>query len=245
MLEKAILVTLGAMCLFASGTASAVSHATNIASETTQLLNMAELVEQSTRLLKQLKKTKEQLRIMQTDAKSLVGDRWKDAINAVREVEQIYNEGRAIAYAARQITGRYDEMYPSYRSLSIKGVTVRDVSDYYDKWDRLTRKAVIMRAKAAGAISRGFREDADIMKEIQQKGLDADGRNQILQATVVATTTVGNQILQLRQQLLTQQEMEAELRARDMAERSMKRVASERVLAVPKLNARAKNLKKF
>jgi len=228
----AITLTVG---LGVSHQAAAVGHATNIASETTQVLNLAQLADQSLKLVKQLKKAKQQLEILEADSKALTDGEWESVLGTLREVEGVYREAQSISFAAKNVTARYEEMYRELDGFRANGVTVEGVHALYQKWGTNARRAVISNVKAAGIISREIRDDAAVIDQVHDQGMGGRGRNEILQAGLTATSVVAQQVLKLRQQLLADAEMERVLKAQSIERKAMIEAESSRVLDTSKL----------
>ena len=83
------------------------------------------------------------------------------------------------------------------------------VKERYQKWSRQNLDNVNSALRAANLQSKYFQTEAQTIKEIERKAQTAEGRDQLLQAGVEIASLQAKQMIQLRQLIASDMQMQA------------------------------------
>lgn len=188
--------------------------ATGGATEVTQILNNVELVQQ-------VMTTKKQLDTMVTNLKKLGSfvNNGQALIDDLRQLNSIIQYGQALAYNAQNLSEEFNKRYQDFEQFAAQQAAnggqydVSAAKDRYQKWSRENLDSVHSALRAANLQSKYFQNDAQTIKEIERKAQTAAGRDQLLQAGVEIAAQQAQQMVQLRQLIASDMQMQANYQA--------------------------------
>lgn len=188
--------------------------ATGGATEVTQILNNIELVQQ-------VITTKEQLETMITNLKKLQDfvNNGAGLIDALKELNNIVQYGQALAYNAANLSSEFNNRFKDFEQFASKisadggKYDLQYSKDRYQKWARQNLDNVHSALRAANLQSKYFQSDAQTIKEIERKAQTAQGRDQLLQAGIEIAAQQAQQMVQLRQLITSDMQMQANYQA--------------------------------
>ena len=191
--------------------------ATGGATEPTQIMNNVELVLSNAQLLKEVETSISQLQTMYTNLKKLkdFANNGDAIIEELLNLNQIIQYGQALAYNANNMTEAFNERYSDFDKFS-EQIKARDgkvdneqMKDHYQKWSRQNLDNVNSALRSANLQSKYFQTEAQTIKEIEQKAQTAEGRDQLLQAGIEIASLQAKQMIQLRQLIASDMQMQA------------------------------------
>ena len=191
------------------------------ATEPTQILNNIELVQQSIDIYKQLQTAKDQLQTMLTDLKKLGSftDNGQDLVNILSNLNKVIQQGQALAYSADNLSSEFTKRYKDFdkyfaEQINKNGkVDINSAKNRYQNWSRENLDSVHSALRAANLQSKYFQNDAETIKEIERKSRTAQGRDQILQAGVEIAANTAKQMVELRQLISSDMQLQANYQA--------------------------------
>lgn len=184
------------------------------ATEFTQILNNTELVAQ-------VLTAKEQLETMITNLKKLqsfVGN-GAGLLDTLKELNSVVQYGQALAYNADNLAQQFSERFQDFDQFAAKLTAdggkydVAYSKDRYQKWARQNLDNVHSALRAANLQSKYFATDAQTIKEIERKAQTAAGRDQLLQAGIEIAAQQAQQMVQLRQLIASDMQLQANYQA--------------------------------
>lgn len=207
---KSFVLSLG---LGASSWAFAGGGATGGATEATQLLNNAELIEQ-------VMTAKQQLDAMLADLQKLKnfvesGGPFTETLTQLNEIVQY---GQALAYNAMNLSEMFNERYKDFSNFFQQetGESYDDMLERYQDWSREGLDNVHSALRAANLQSKYFQSDAQTIKEIEHQAQTAQGRDQLLQAGIAIAANQAKQMVELRQLISSDMQMQANYQAQQI-----------------------------
>lgn len=188
--------------------------ATGGATEITQIANNLELIEQ-------VVTTKAQLETMITNLKKLKDfvDNGGQLIESLTQLNNIVQYGQALAYNANNLSLEFNKRYQDFEQFSAQQTAnggkydLKNSKDRYQKWARQNLDNVHSALRAANLQSKYFQSDAQTIKEIEHKAQTAAGRDQLLQAAIEIAAQQAQQMVQLRQLIASDMQMQANYQA--------------------------------
>lgn len=175
------------------------------ATEFTQMLNNSELMAQVITAKEQLDKMITDLQKLQSFASS--GQALADALG---ELNGIVQYGQALAYNAENLSTEFEKRFGDFNSYANQfGVK----SDRYQKWSRQNLDSIHGSLRAANLQSKYFASQSQTISEIERRSQTAVGRDQILQAGVDIAAQQARQMVELRQLIAADMQMQANYQA--------------------------------
>ena len=191
--------------------------ATGGATEPTQIMNNVELILSNAQLLKEVETSISQLQTMYTNLKKLkeFANNGDAIIEELLNLNQIIQYGQALAYNANNMSEEFNQRYTDFDKFSEQirandgKVDDEQVKERYQKWSRQNLDNVNSALRAANLQSKYFQTEAQTIKEIERKAQTAEGRDQLLQAGVEIASLQAKQMIQLRQLIASDMQMQA------------------------------------
>ena len=191
--------------------------ATGGATEPTQIMNNVELILSNAQLLKEVETSISQLQTMYTTLKKLkeFANNGDAIIEELLNLNQIIQYGQALAYNANNMSEEFNQRYTDFDKFSEQirandgKVDDEQVKERYQKWSRQNLDNVNSALRAANLQSKYFQTEAQTIKEIERKAQTAEGRDQLLQAGVEIASLQAKQMIQLRQLIASDMQMQA------------------------------------
>ena len=201
-MRKAALVALAGSMVMTTANAGSVAG-NGGATEVTQILNNAELLQQSAQMYQQVQQTIQQVQMAQQQLKNLLTapqQLWGQAQSELVQLTQLVSQTQAIGYAAANIDQQFQQAFPGYSKSA--GNT-----NFGAKYKDLMTKALgglNSALQAAGLNVKQFDTERNAIAQIQGMSGGSEGALQAVQAgNMIASQTV-DQLQKLRQLLATQ-----------------------------------------
>jgi len=178
-----------------------------VATETTQLINMAQLLLQVWEQYKTYYELYKQYQNMLTNTEA-----WKDFYlskgkDMLKDLAKTVEKDRVIAYTAADISKDLDYVYPGYTDYL--GVSPEDwkpeyISDLYKDWTKGHRNNIVAALEAANIHQEEFDNEEIVLDGLSLQMESAVGRNQSLQTSNQIALEGLQQNRKVRQLLMTQ-----------------------------------------
>jgi type IV secretion system protein TrbJ len=198
------IVPLLAMSVFAfNGYAGSVAG-TGGSTEVTQLLNNAEMVNQTTQ---QIMMVQQQLTMLANQAKNLTTapqQIWGQAQSDLMRLTSLVAQGQSIAYSAQNVDQVFRQRFPGYGSTT----TNTNYGQLYRSWSDASRQGLSTALQAAGFQAGNFATEQAALQQIQGISAGSPGSLQAIQAGNMIASQQVEQLQKLRQ--LTVAQMEAQ-----------------------------------
>lgn len=171
------------------------------ASEVTQLLNMAELINQSAQMYQQVQGTIQQIRHSEQQLKNLIAAPkmiWSDAKAELQQLTQLVAQGQALGYSLGNIDQAFSTKWPGFTNQS------RNFQQESRSWIQTSLDSMRSAMNAAGMQSNQFANEQAAMDSIQNIVAGSVGALQATQAGVMVAGQQVQQLQKLRQLFMSQ-----------------------------------------
>lgn len=218
MRRTALLRSAAFAALFSAGLAGAAhaGAATGGATEWTQLLNNAQLIDlagtnveqvgqnaqQIAHQLTQIQNQIDQYRTMLQNLERLPDNIWGDAVNDLNRLQQLVQQGEGIAFSMGGLDDVLKDRFGSYADFS--GNLPEDFSSMWDSWSQTNRDTIAGTLAGANLTAEQFQTEAGTMAQLQRQSESAVGQMQALQVGHSIASQQVEQMQKLRG-LLSQQ----------------------------------------
>ncbi|ELT46634.1 P-type conjugative transfer protein TrbJ [Brucella intermedia] len=198
-----------------TGTAQA-GAATGGATEWTQLLNNAQLIDlagtnveqvaqnaqQIANQITQIQNQLDQYRTMLQNLERLPENIWGDAVGDLNRLQSLVAQGEGIAFSMGGLDDVLAERFGSYAEF--RGNLPEDFSSMYETWSQTNRDTIAGTLAGAGLTAEQFQTETQTMTQLQRQSETAVGQMQALQ---VGHSIAGQQVEQMQKLrgLLSQQ----------------------------------------
>jgi P-type conjugative transfer protein TrbJ len=201
--------------VFAGGGGGGIS---GFATETTQMMNNAELVEQVGQLAEQIQHQITMIQDMLFNTLTIPDQLFGDVRGIYSSVKGIIGRTNGLAYNLANLDEELARRFKSYANLKSVSTT-KDFSSEYRKIVDTEMETVRTTMKAVGVSFEELEDDAKTLEKLQGKARSAKGRNELVQATNQLLGFLAEDAMKLRHLQMMQAQMagtayEAE-RARD------------------------------
>lgn len=180
------------------------------ATEVTQLMNNSELITQ-------IETARQQLETMHTNLKRLKNFTvsGENLIEDLKSLQNAIQVGQVIAYDAFNLAEQFENKYKDFNEYA-KNFTLSDdktTSEKYQRWSRDNLDNIQSALMSANLQSQHFKSEAQAIKEIEYKAQTAEGRDALLQAGIEISALQSSQLIQLRQLIASDMQMQANYQA--------------------------------
>jgi len=206
--------------------------------EITQILNNAQLMDQTNEMYDQTVKLSGQLQKqaamvddMKRQGKSLSSQEWGRTSEDLRELSEVVRQGEAVAYSSSNSDAVYRQKFQGYDFYSKeKGKSTSTYSDRYSDWSKTNMDSISGAMKAANLQATQFQSEETTMRSIQRLSQSAQGRMEAIQAgNLIAAQQVG-QMQKLRSLMMAQMQMHASFMSTQTSEKDQAKAKSEQFL---------------
>jgi P-type conjugative transfer protein TrbJ len=196
------------------------------ATEITQMMNNAELVQQVSQLAQQIQNQITMIQDMIYNTLTIPDQLFRDVKGIYSKVKGIIDRTQGLAYNLANMDEELKRRFRSYSDMSSLSL----VSDFSDEYRKIVGTQMETVRSTMEAIGVSFEElvtdDASALKELQQKASSADGRNSLIQATNQLLGFMAEDAMKLRQLQMMQAQMagtayEAERSRSDLSNRRL------------------------
>lgn len=230
-LASSALILLG---LFSSAMAGA---ATGGATEWTQLLNNAQLLEQSgqgvqslanqatqiTHQMTQIKNQLDQYRTMLQNLEKLPHTIWGEAQRDLAQLSRLVQQGDGIAFSMGNLDDVLKQRFPSFEDFANGLKDGKNFSDRYQTWSQTNRDTIGGTLAQAGLTAQQFETEQTTTRQLQAQSQSAVGQLQALQIGHSIASQQIEQMQKLRSLVAQQSAMmgtwyQSEQAAKDLAQ---------------------------
>jgi P-type conjugative transfer protein TrbJ len=203
MQPKRILVAVIAAAMLNQGAHAGTIAGTGGSTEITQILNNAELLQQSGEMYAQTKQLINQVKMAEQQLKNLVASPemiWGEAPGQLQQLAQLVAKGQALGYALNNIDQQFASKYPAANGNALRGSYIGTART----WNQTSRDSLKNALSVAGLQANQFADEQTAMNSIQNLASSAPGSLQATQAGVMVAAQQVQQLQKLRQLFMTQ-----------------------------------------
>jgi len=193
----------------------------NVATETTQVLNYAQLLAQYIRQGEQLTQAILQLREMVRNGKALPSQVFGSVMGDLNQLAAIVQGGRALAYSMANLDGEFRSRFPGYGYTA--GAYYRD----YRVWSQTTLDTTLSTLRAAGLQSQQLQSEQSVLAALRAMATSADGRMQAIEVGNQISEQTVEQLMKLRQLMLADLQSKQAFQAAQIQNEARGRAATE------------------
>ena len=182
------------------------------ATERTQLLNLAELLDIAIKTKRTLNENIKQYEDMKLNTDWFSYYHKQRLLGDIQRLSKIVKIGRAVAYSSARIDQTYRQAHQADYAEMRGNKSARNYqvfADKYREWAQINHDSVKGALKAAGLQARQFYNDNELIKNIEHQIDNAEGRNRILKAAASLSGQEITQLGKLRQLLMSQIQIQA------------------------------------
>lgn len=225
------------LMLAVSPSAVYAGAATGGATEWTQLLNNAQLLEQSgqgvqslaneaqqiAHQVTQIKNQLDQYRTMLQNLEKLPDNIWGQAQNDLNRLRQLTQQGDGIAFSMGSLDDVLKQRFPSFEDFAAGVKGGENYSEQYGQWSQTNRDTIGGTLAQAGLTAQQFDTEQGTMRQLQQQSQSAVGQMQALQVGHSIASQQVDQMQKLRGLIAQQSTMmgtwyQSEQAAKDLAQ---------------------------
>lgn len=180
------------------------------ATEPTQLLNNAELIDVAISEAENLAYTIRQYEIMYENFRSLPKHIKQQALNDLKDLADIVATGRAIAYSSGQVDEDYQREYRDFDYYAQNNQERHeDYAARYREWSQTNHDSVRGALRSAGLQAAQFSREDSALRAIEHQIESARGERQLLEASGAIAALQVEQLQKLRQLQMAQIQLQA------------------------------------
>lgn len=179
--------------------------------ETTQLMNLGELVKVALDTYQTAQTVQKQLEDMYIQGERLTQSDWGDAAQSLQTLAQVVQQGDALAYSLTNIDQTFRDKFTTYESYLV------DRPDFdgsmfdtkYRDWSTSNRDTIASAMAAVGLQNQQYASEEATLETLQSMSENSVGRLQAIQAGNQIAAQQVRQLQKLRQLLMTQMQMQS------------------------------------
>jgi P-type conjugative transfer protein TrbJ len=201
------------------------------ATEVTQLLNNAQLVQMggeqirqgtqlATQITNQAQQIENQLKMYQNmlqNTASLPQRVWDQAQQNLQQLAQLAQTGQGLAYSMSNVDSVFRQRFSSYDAFRSQTLNGNSFSQAYSSWSNTQRDTIASTLKIANLTADQLTTDANLLKQIQGQSSSADGQMRALQVGHELASLQVDQMLKLRALIAQQTVMMGQVFGRQQA----------------------------
>lgn len=238
MLRRSLLRNaLAGLVLTVSPSAVFAGAATGGATEWTQLLNNAQLLEQSGQGVEQIANQAQQIahqvtqiqnqldqyRTMLQNLEKLPNNIWGQAEKDLNRLRQLTQQGQGIGFSMGNLDDVLKQRFPSFEEFASGVQGGQNFSEQYGQWSKTNRDTIGGTLAQAGMTAQQFDTEQSTMKQLQEQSQTAVGQMQALQVGHSIASQQVEQMQKLRGLIAQQSTMmgtwyQSEQAAKDLAQ---------------------------
>lgn len=176
------------------------------ATEPTQITNMIQLVDQTQRMIDQLRNVKAQLQTLRYNSQRMAEGSWDLRSRALEQLSELQQEFQTNAFTSESFSEEWAERYPGTTRWTDFGTQYRDL--------RMQNLNAARRSlRMIGVLDREMANDRAILDRLRQQGQSAGGQRQAIEAGNLLTAEMVRQMNLLRSTQREHQRLQAEQEA--------------------------------
>jgi P-type conjugative transfer protein TrbJ len=185
------------------------------ATEVTQLLNNAELIEMVAQQAEEIANQLKMLDDMIRNTLALPHQVWGDTLGRLARLAQVVRDGQALAYSLSNLDQEFRTRYKGYEHYLATRFGVTDYTAQYRTWSQTNADTVRASLEAVHLQAEAFADEEATMQQLQRMSETAGGRMQAIQAGNQIAAQQVRQLQLLRQLMMTQMQMQGAYLASD------------------------------
>jgi P-type conjugative transfer protein TrbJ len=193
----------------------------NISTETTQLLNYAQLLAQYIRQGQQLTQEILQLQEMVRNGRPLPSQVFGSVIADLNQLGAIVQGGRALAYSMANLDAEFRTRFPGYGYTA--GAYYRD----YRVWSQTTLDTTLSTLRSAGLQGQQLQSEQSVLAALRDMATSADGRMQAIEVGNLISEQTVEQLMKLRQLMLADIQSKQAFQAAQIQKEAQNHAAAE------------------
>jgi len=203
--------------------------------ETTQLLNLVELVKIALDTYQTSQKVQQQLEDMYIQGSQLTNADWGDTAQALQNLAQVVQQGQALAYSLSNNDETFREKFQTYEAY------LTDRPDFdgsmfatkYRDWSTTNRDTIASSMASVGLQNEQYASEEATLQTLQMLSQNSVGRLQAIQAGNQIAAQQVRQIQKLRQLLMAQMQMQSTFMATQSDKEAVQTAQSEKYYNEP------------
>lgn len=168
----------------------------NLATETTQLLNYAQLAAQYIRQGEQLTQAILQLQEMVRNGQPLPSQIFGTVMADLNQLASIVQGGQALAYSMANLDSEFRSRFPGY------GYTAGAYYQDYRVWSQTSLDTTLGTLRAAGLQGQQLQSEQSVLAALRTMAMSANGRMQAIEVGNQISEQTVEQLMKLRQLML-------------------------------------------
>jgi P-type conjugative transfer protein TrbJ len=210
--------------------------------ETTQILNMAELIKIALDTYQTAQTVHKQLEDMYIQGSQLTNADWGNAGQALQQLAQVVQQGNALAYSTTTIDATFRDKFNLYEDYLIKRPDFDGsmLATKYRDWSDTNRDTIASTMASVGLQNDQYASEEATMETLQMMSQNSVGRLQAIQAGNQIAAQQVRQIQKLRQLMMTQMQMQSAFMATQSDKEAVQTAQSELYYGKP-VDARVGN----
>ena len=193
----------------------------NISTETTQLLNYAQLLAQYIRQGEQLSQEILQLREMVRNGRALPNQVFGSVMADLNQLAAVVQGGRALAYSMASLDSEFRSRFPGYGYKA--GAYYRD----YRVWSQTTLDTTLSTLRAAGLQGQQLQSEQSVLAALRNMAKSANGRMQAIEVGNQISEQTVEQLMKLRQLMLVDLQSKQAFQAAQIQNEAQSHAATE------------------
>lgn len=193
-----------------------------VATEFTQYLNFMKLVQVTINQAESIAKQIEMIKYQADSVRGLSASEWGNAVFALRQLDNIVQQGRALSYALQNVEATYRQIFPGYHPQE-------DYVRSYENWSETTLDSIQASLSAAGFQSRQFENEQATLQTIRHLSDGAVGQTQAIQAGNMVGNELVGQLQKLRQLHMAQLQAQAAYMSFSVEEKAANKASLEQL----------------
>jgi type IV secretion system protein TrbJ len=219
--RRHIAISLAALLLHLVVMSASAGILANMATETTQVLNYAQLLAQYIRQGEQLNQEIRQFNEMIRNGRPLSSQVFGVVANDLTQLASIVQGGQALAYSMANIDSEFRSRFPGYGYKA--GAYYRD----YRVWSQTTLDTTLNTLRAAGLQGQQLQSEQTVLTALRGLATSADGRMQAIQVGNLIAEQNVEQLMKLRQLMLADLGSKQAFQAAQIQKEAQNHAASE------------------
>jgi type IV secretion system protein TrbJ len=212
------------------------------ATEFTQLLNNAQLVQHGAEQLRQsaqfaqqitnqVTQIQNQLQMYQNmlqNTASLPSRIWGQAQADIAQLAHLSQQGQSLAYSMSNIDDVFRQRFGTYDSFRSQMLNGSSLSQAYSSWSTTQRDTIASTLKTANLTADQLTADGNILKQLQDQSASADGQMRALQVGHSLASLQADQMMKLRALIAQQTVMFGQVFGRQQAIQEQQQAVEEK-----------------
>jgi P-type conjugative transfer protein TrbJ len=219
--QKNIVLTMGVCVVLMNVSRARAGVLANISTETTQLLNYAQLLAQYIRQGEQLRQEILQLQEMVRNGRPLPDQVFGSIIADLDQLGAIVQGGRALAYSMANLDSEFRTRFRGYGYTA--GAYYRDYRD----WSQTTLDTTLSTLRAVGLQGRQLQSEQSVLAALRNMARSANGRMQAIEVGNQISEQTVEQLMKLRQLMLVDLQSKQAFQAAQIQKESQNHAATE------------------